>query len=173
MRTLFACVAFCGLVSSFGTAARADEFEAAPKHNYFVGGLDTYFGSAVGPAITLAGAHVFGDDYGFVFGARAAEYFRASDTPIFRIGLDIGYRGYFARDVVSVGVLVLAQPEMYPGSTTSVGGGVSAGPFFEYKRLHIQIMAGVSYSETTKVLVGNSPSTGDLAHASLLLGPAF
>ena len=160
-------------VASLESPALADEIEETPKANYFAGGLDSYFGNAVGPALTIAGAHVFGEDHGFLFGARAAQYFRESDTPVFRMGIDIGYRGYFSRNVVSVGILVLAQPEIYPGKPTSGGGGASVGPFFEYKRLHVQIVAGVSYSETTEALVGKSPSTGDLAHAGLLLGPTF
>lgn len=89
------------------------------------------------------------------------------------MGADIGCRAFFFRETVSIGIMVVAQPEMYPARQTYVGGGMSVAPVVEYRRLHIQIPVGISYSLTTEKLVGPAPSAGDLAHAGILAGINF
>lgn len=149
--------------------------EQSLRHNSLAAGIESYLSTNSAAGITIAGSHVFGGEHGFLLGGRFGAYFPSGGT-VGRVGIDVGYRGFFSRETVAIGMIALVQPVVYPGSKTFMGLGASVGPVLEYKRLHLELPLGVSFSEPADRLLKGSGSASSVVwvgHVGLLAGVTF
>jgi hypothetical protein len=117
------------------------------------GGAGIHVSKTSAPVLLTSFSVAFGGRHAFLAGVQGGlaffDNFIGTST-IGEVGLNLGYRGIFTRGEVGVGILVVAQPQVWFAGDALLGLGGAAGGVLTYRRLVVEVPLGVSRVATFK-----------------------
>jgi hypothetical protein len=113
----------------------------------WAGGAGVHVSKTSAPVLLTSFSVAFGGRHAFLAGLQGGVAFFDSfigTNTIGELGLNLGYRGIFTRGEVGVGLMVVAQPQVWFAGDALLGLGGAVGGVLTYKRLVVEVPISVS-----------------------------